>query len=656
MVDKFFRIILVLVLIFGSGSICFAKGHTDKNLLLRTRQLYSQARDYYLRGNLEKAREKLLRLIKLDPKDETAREFLKMMSSELRKEEEKTDLFLKHYNLGKKYFRMKKWIEAKTELRTAVQTYPRHPKASQVIELWDKMNRRIIWETKGKVDETIRKKTAEIRQQEEEIAELKIKKAIARKKKETPQIFSSQVSSPEISSPQISMKSKREDKEKPVVNLQSCIQMAVLNSLPVKIAKKQAELAKMKLFESWRVLFPAVVGEISDTYGKTTENDYESMGRALQFQQLIFDGGRSVFRLHQAELGQKITQENFNAVKQRLIYQVKQAYYQLIQCQTVVKAQKALYKEAKKFLDMTEEQYKSDCVARVEFLNVESKFNQVGYTLVASQQVLSLAKLKFQQVLNLEVPFALEIDTELDYNPELKINLERCLDLALHNRPEIKIAQLSLAVSKYGEKIAKRKAWPELSLVGSIGESGEAYTSDILRMKENWSILGKLRWSFGGSSFDYSHHRQKVNPTEIAETDLTTEARMHSFKFGLLDDLKYFSDSKEAEIAFQKTMNDYHELRQKIIMEVKETYFLYERVKIMMGAVESKIKYYKKEVEIAELRKSLDIIPVSGFLEVKINLNEQEMSYAKAVMECYLALAALDRAIGISFFYSDGRN
>ena len=645
MIDKFFRITLVLILVFGSGNICFARSHTDKSLLLRTQKLYSQAKDYYLRGDLEKARKELLRLIKLNPKDETARKFLKMTSSELKKEKEKARLFLKYYNLGKKYFRMKKWIEAKTELKTAVQTYPQHPKASEAIELWDKMNQRIIRKTKEEVDEVIRKKAAEIRQQEEEIAELKIKKVIARKKK--------QAKKKEVVPPV--KKVKRPEREKPIVNLQSCIQIAVLNSLPVKIAKKQAELAEMKLFESWRVLFPAVIGEISDTYGKTIENDYESRRRALQFQQLIFDGGRSVFRLHQAELSQKITQENFNAVKQRLIYQVKQAYYRLIQCQTVVKAQKALYEEAKKFLDMTEEQYKLGCISRIEFLNVESKFNQVGYTLLASQQVLSLAKLKFQQVLNLEVPFALEIDAELDYNPELKINLERCLNLALHNRPEIKISRLSLAVSKYGEKIAKRKTWPELSLVGSIGESGEAYTSDILRMKENWSILGKLRWSFGGSSFDYSHHRQKVNPTEIAETNLTTEARTHSFKFGLLDDLEYFSKSKEAEIVFQKTMNDYHELRQKITLEVKEAYFLYERVKIMLEAVESKIKYYKKEVEIAELRKSLDIIPLSGLLEVKINLNEQEISYAKAVMECYLALAALDRAIGISFFYSYGR-
>ncbi|MEA3369523.1 MAG: TolC family protein [Candidatus Ratteibacteria bacterium] len=645
MIGKSFRIILVLILVFGSGDICFGKAQTEEALFLQTQKLYSQARDYYLRGELEKTRKELLRLIKLDPKDEAAREFLKMTSSELKKEAEKNDLFFKHYNLGKKYFRMKKWSQAKEELRAAVQIYPQHSKARQAIGLWDKMNRRIIRETKEEVDGVVRKKAEEIRQQEEEIAELKIKKVIAKKKKKERK--------KKVSPPLKEL--KRPEGEKPIVNLPSCIQIAILNSLPVKIAKKQAELAEMKLFESWRVIFPAVVGEISDTYGKTTESDYESRKRVLQFQQLIFDGGRSVFRLHQAKLGQKITQENFKTVKQKLVYQVKQAYYRLIHYQNVVKAQKALYEEAKKFLEMTEKQYKSGYVSRVEFLNIESKFNQVGYALVASQQALSLAKLKFQQVLSLDVPFALEIDTGLDYTNELRINLEHCLYLALRNRPEIKISQLSLAVSKYGEKIAKRKTWPELSLIGNIGESGEAYTGDILRMKDEWSVLGKLSWSFGGSSFDYSHSRQKVNPSEIAETNLTTEARTHNFKFGLLDDLEYFSKSKEAEIAFQKTMNDYRRLRQKVIMEVKEAYFLYERAKIMLEAVKSKIKYYQKEVEIAELRKSLDIIPLSALLEVKINLNEQEMNYAKAVMECYLALAAIDRAIGISFFYSYGR-
>jgi len=645
MSGKFLRMFLVLALLFSLDPASFAKTSTDEPLLLETQKLYLQAKDFYLKGELEAARKELLQILKLDSNDEIAREFLKAVSAELKGKKQKDKLFSRHYNLGRKYYRRKEWDKAKEELRKAVETYPQHKTASEVIQLWEGINQQIIRQAKEKVEKELQVKDKAIRRQEEKIAELKIKKKIAEEKKREIKRKPSQPLK----------KSEKPAREKPVVNLQGCIQMAILNSLPVKIAKKEVELAEMKLFEAWRVLFPSVIGEMRDTYGKTVDNDYESRSRSLQFQQLIFDGGRNVFLLHRAELGQKIARQNFDTVKQELIYQVEQNYYKLIYLQKVVKLQQSLYKQAQDFLDLTDKQYKLGYVSRLEFLNLESKFNQVGFSLISSQQALSLAKLKFQQVLNLDVPFALLIDEELSYNSDLGVNLDRCLNLALRNRPEIRVGQLTLASSKYGEKIAKRKGWPELSLVGSVGESGEAYTQDILRMREEWSVLGKLSWSFGGSSLDYSYNREKVNPAEITETNLTTEARTHSFKFGLLDNLDYYSKSKEAEIAFQKAMNDYNQLRQKITLEVKEAYFLYERAKIMLAAVESKIKYYKKEVEIAELRKSLDIVPLSTLLEAKINLSEQENAYSKALMEYYLALATLNRAMGISFYYSYGK-
>lgn len=646
---KILKICLALALILGTEVISSGKTLDQEDLLLRTQKLYSQAKDYYLQGKLDLAKKELLQILKLDSEDEIAQEFLKTVSKEIEKQAQKNSLFLKHYNLGKKYLRKKKWEVALRELRTAVETYPQHQRASQAIELWDKINQQIIREAKEKLELETKDKAAAIQKQEEELAALKEKERITEEKKEAKPKALVEKKAPSA------IKEAKKLEEKPVVNLPDCIQIAICNSLPLKIAKEQVELAEMKLFEAWRVLFPAVVGEMRDTYGKTTQEAYEARRRNLQFQQLIFDGGRSVFRLHQAELSQKISQENFNAVKQSLIYEVERAYYNLIYLQNVVKSQKTLYEEAENFLDLTEKQYKAGYLSRLELLNLQSLYNQVGYSLVASQQALSLSKLSFQQILNLDVPFALEIESGLDYEPNLEISLEPCLSLALQNRPEIRISQMILASSKYDEKIAKRQGWPELSLVGSIGEAGEAYTTDILRMRDEWSILGKLSWSFGGSSLDYSYAREKVNPTEIMETKLTTEARTHSFKFGFLDNLDYYSKGKEAEIVFQKAMSDYNELRQKIIMEVKEAYFLYERAKVMLEAVKSKIKYYKKEVEIAELRKNLDIIPISEFLKAKINLDEQENAYLKALMEYHLALATLNRALGISFYYSYGR-
>jgi len=653
---RFLKICLIVILLFSFEVDSYGEILADEVIFPQTHKLFFQAKEYYLKGDLEKAQKELQQILKLDPEDEVARKFLEMVSSELKKQTDRDEAFLTHYDLGKKYFRMKKWQEAKEELKAAVEAYPRHRDASEVISLWEKVNQRIIREAKEEAKKEVEEVADATRKQEEKLAKLKIMKDTAEEKLPPPSLNLEDEEKIEKKEILATEKTPPEPKrEKPIVDLEACIQIAILNSIPIKIAKEYVELAEMKLFESWRVLFPSVVAELQDTYGKTAEGDYEARKKILQFHQLVFDGGRSIFHLHQAELSQKITQQSFQAEKQKLIYEVEQTYYKLIYAQHVVKAHKELYKKTRQYLDMTEKQYNAGYVSRLEYLNLESKFNQVSYSLVSAQQVLSLSKLGFQQVLNLDVPFALEIEAELEYNPDLEINRDRCLNLALRNRPDIRIAQLNLASSKYGEKIAKRKAWPELNLVGHIGESGEAYTQDILRMRDEWSVLAKLSWSFGGSSLDYSYGLEKDSPTEIAEVNLTTEARTHSLKFGLLDDLEYYSKSKEAEIVFQKVMNEYNELRQKVIMEIKEAYYLYERAKIMVETVKSKIKYYNKEMEIAELRKSLDIIPLSRLLETEVLLNEQQIAYSKALMEYHLALAGLNRALGISFYYFYGK-
>ncbi len=621
---------------------------TDEVLFPQTHKLYFQAKEYYIRGDLEKAQKELEQILKIDPADKVAQEFLKIVSSDIKEQIQKNEDFLTHYKLAQKYQKAKNWEDAQKELKTAVEVYPQHPDASEAIALWEKINRLIIKEAKEKTQVEVEKETEAVRKQDMKLAELKLEK------EEEPARVVEKDGVISLLKPEEkpATEDKKSEPEKTMVNLSDCVQIAVLNSIPIKIAKEYVELSEMKLFESWRVLFPSVTGEIHDTYGKTEEGDYESQKRILQLQQLVFDGGRSIFRLHQAELDQKIAQQNFLAEKQELIFEVEKTYYSLIHFQNVVKIQKDLYQKTREYFDLTTQQYQSGYVSRVEYLNLESKFNQVGYDLVSQQQALALSKLKFQQVLNLDTPFALEIESVVNYNPDLVIDIDRCLALALRNRPEIRVAQLSLASSKYGEKIAKRKAWPELNILGHIGESGEAYTDDVLRMRDEWSVLAKLSWSFGGSTLDYSYGKEKDNPTEIAEVSLTTEARTHSLKFGLLDDLEYYSKGKEAEIAFQKAMNNYNELRQKIIMDVKEAYFTYERTKIMLEAIKSKLKYHNKEVEIAELRRSLDIIPLSNLVEARVLLSEQQVSYSRALLEHQQALAALNRALGISFYYT----
>lgn len=439
--------------------------------------------------------------------------------------------------------------------------------------------------------------------------------------------------------------------EKPV-NLEEFIEIAIKNNQPAKIAKQQKELAQLKFNKAKRDIFPALAGEYKTTEGKTITDPYEAKSYGLQAEQVLFDSGKLFLTSRREKLGLRIAQKNYEQIKNELTFKVRKTYYEFAGAKRVLENLEETLEEVKKDLGLVKKQYELGLVTEVELLSAQSKYERMQYFIDSTKADLSLAKLNFQQTLNVESIEAYEPKVSLDLEvKEIKIDLEQASKIAQKERPDIQGLELSKLSSKYTQTIAQRENRPKLSLVSSVGSSGEAYSNQRLDMTNEWSIMGKVSWLFGGSTVEDSLTRDRVLPKNITDTTLKSEATTYSTKFSLLNNLNYYSERKEAEIAHKQVLNELNELKQKAASEIKEAYLSYQKALSQLNSSLSEKNFRNKELGVSIMRRNIAELPTSEVMQARIEVAQANSTYTQAVANHHLSIAALNKAMGRTDYY-----
>jgi len=431
------------------------------------------------------------------------------------------------------------------------------------------------------------------------------------------------------------------------LTVEECVEIAVENYLPLKTMDKQIELSKHKVLESRRRLFPALSLRLESVEGTeySEGKKYKGQTYSVEGQQPVFRGGEYWFVLQQAKINLRISEQNKKRIEEDLILSVKKAFYSLIKAEETLKQQEYLLGEVEKIHNSVNKQHEQGVCSELEFLSVQAKYDQIYFQFISANEDLKLAKLILKQAMNLnpKQPIGIEYSLEVEQH---ELNLESCLDEALKNRAKIKINELTLEYAGAGKKLARSKGLPKIDLLGSYGESGEAFKEDDILFAKQWYVGTQVKIPFGGNTAEYSLTMEESAP--ILSAYRGTETTIHSYKLNILDDLKYFSGTQQADIEYEEAKNELNKTKKEIIMAVREAFFNYEKSLIQINVTKSKLKFQSKEVEIFRLKRSLADASDSQIIDSLIRFVQEKFSYVQAVTSYYSAIANFNRAMGIS--------
>ncbi|MBI3616033.1 MAG: TolC family protein [Candidatus Omnitrophica bacterium] len=433
-------------------------------------------------------------------------------------------------------------------------------------------------------------------------------------------------------------------------SLDSVLEFGLNRHKPIQIAREEIELAQMKLQEARRALYPAASLKASWTTGTASKVNFREVSQGIQLDQPLYYSGRLREAYGQAIVNIQIAEKRQGKVKSDFSLEITQAYFQLIGARVSLMVQEGILGEVQKLKEQTNARYEKGLLTRLELLNVESQINQVQFQQATAENDLKLARLKFLQHLNLEPEAREEVPAEFPSGaPSAGIDLEEALTLAVKYRSDIQISRLLVEFNELEERIAKAKGALKVDLSTFLGRSGSAFETEPLVPGSDYFIGIKATQTWGPHGASASVTKTKTAP-RLGQTT-RTDSTVHSVELGLFSQLQGLSEIQQALVGLEKARNDLAEVKATVTQEVQEAYLSYNKAHLQLEYAKQKIAFREEQAKVLKAQASLNEVLPSQVLEALLRLTDEHVSEAQALTNYYVALARLNKAIGLTGYY-----
>ncbi len=440
------------------------------------------------------------------------------------------------------------------------------------------------------------------------------------------------------------------DSSSRVWNLEKAIWFGTNRYRPVRIAREEVDLAQMKIREARRALYPAATMKYSWTDGVASNVSFREYTAGLQLEQPLYYSGRLIEAYRQSLVNLQVAEKRQGKVKTDYGMEVAQEFYQYIGAKSSRAAQEGLVAEAEQFMNQAKARFDKGLLTRLEVLNIEAQFNQSKFQRANAENDVMLGRLKFIQKLGLESDSQLVEAPDRFPTPSLQeIDMEEAIKLALKNKPDIQLNRLLVSFHEYEVQIAEAKTKLKVDLSGFYGSSASAFETEPLDSGNDYFIGFKVSRPWGPHGATASVTKTKTSP-RLGQTT-RTDSTVWSAEVGILDQLQGLSEIQQAQVNLDKARRDLEDARNSSVQEVQEAVISYRKARLQLGYAQQKIAFREEQVKILKVQASVNEALPSQVLEAIMRLADEKSGQAQALSNYYIALAKLNKAIGLVDHY-----
>lgn len=249
-------------------------------------------------------------------------------------------------------------------------------------------------------------------------------------------------------------------------------------------------------------------------------------GGAIMVTQPIFMGGAIIAMNKMADLGEDLAANSADARRQETLYQIDQAYWQVVSLRHKQKLAEGFLDLVKKLDSDVQKMIREGVATRSEGLSVSVKVNEAEMAVMKVNDGLTLSKMLLCQLCGLPVN---EQVTLADEETEQIASVEPSEDFQkgdyLEYRPELKMLQNVVDISHQTTNLLKAGNLPQVLLVGGYSATNpNVYNGFQRKLSGAWNIAVMMRvpiWNWGDVAYKV---RAAKGATTIATLELE-EAR-----------------------------------------------------------------------------------------------------------------------------------
>jgi TolC family type I secretion outer membrane protein len=322
----------------------------------------------------------------------------------------------------------------------------------------------------------------------------------------------------------------------------------------------------------------------------------------LQARQLVYDFGKTAALVDEARAGARVAGSELERVQDVVVESVRTAYFGLLQAQRLVAVADATVARSELNLRSARGFFDVGTRPRSDVTQAEVEVANARVLVIRARNNVRLARATLANTVGLEATVPIEVEDVLTYEP-VALDSAQLLTEALANRPELTQAQARLDAARAQLSGARAGYWPDISLIGAYGGSGDE------ELNEAWSIGAALSWNL----FQGFATQSRVRETEA-----------------LLETARANVDTLELQVRL--------EVEQAYLTVVESA----ERIAATAKAVESA----QENLRLAQGRYDAGVGTILELTDAQLSLSNAEADHVTALTDYRVGLATLDRVVG----------
>lgn len=267
----------------------------------------------------------------------------------------------------------------------------------------------------------------------------------------------------------------------------------------------------------------AIGQEIVDAFNTDTRNLFAG---SIMLTQPIFMGGSIIAMNKIADLGEDLAENSFNARRQATLYQIDRVYWQVVSLNHKKKLAESYAELVKKFDEDVHKMIDEGVATKSDGLSVDVRLNEAEMTLTKVNDGLVLSRMLLNQLCGLPLDEQVTLADENDDNiAVVELTPELNVGTAVENRPELKMLQNTVDITKQTTNVLRAGNLPQIALTGGYAISNPNLFNGFQRKFGGfWNVGVMVRvpiWNWGDVMYKV---RASKGATSIANLELQ-EAR-----------------------------------------------------------------------------------------------------------------------------------
>ncbi len=312
------------------------------------------------------------------------------------------------------------------------------------------------------------------------------------------------------------------------LTLEQCIQIGLERSTNMRNARLNLAIQELRIKSARAGYFPRIFS--SGRYDFSDRVDFgfepENYDLGLTGQYTIWDNGQREGSFAQAKESLNATLSRNEGIKQSLILQINQAYYDVLQYQALVKVSEQNLARAQENTQRTKDFVEAGSLIPADVATAEVQEANQRLNLLNNQNSLQIAQAGLPRLVGLDPGVLITVAEDEAYQlyqqrgtiERIEMSIEEAIQIALNNRPEFQEIQAQLKQQEWTLTLAKLQRWPRLNADVDYNVNLDNY----LRERENFSDFRS--WS-AGISLNFTLFDGGILGNRVKELNMQLEQR-----------------------------------------------------------------------------------------------------------------------------------